>query len=93
MICSGLSIIVTATYHAVEFAALIALRLTTIVLSLSGTELTEVFGCLGNDVFEQFHLNSPQLLACQPVLAARRERKSKCRQRCQRAKTRPKRVT
>jgi hypothetical protein len=28
-------------------------------LELTGTHLSEIFGCLGYDISEQFHLNSP----------------------------------
>ena len=59
------------TYDAMEFAALVALRLAPMVLCLAGAELTEVLGRLGDDVLEQFHLDPPQLLAytSQPMSA------------------------
>lgn len=35
-----------STYHAMELAGLVALRLTAVVLGLTRTELAEVLGCL-----------------------------------------------
>ena len=45
-----------------EFAAFVTLRLPSTVLALAGTELAEVFGSLGDDIFEQLHLNPSKLL-------------------------------
>ena len=50
------------THHAMELAALVALRLASWVLCLAGAELTEVLGSLGDDVLEQLYLDSAQLL-------------------------------
>jgi hypothetical protein len=50
------------TYNTMDFAPFIALRLTSIILGLTGAELTEVLGSLGHHVLEQFHLDSSELL-------------------------------
>jgi hypothetical protein len=52
------------TNHAMELAAFVALRLSSVVLGLTSAELAEVLDCLGHDIFEQFHLDPPQLLPC-----------------------------
>jgi hypothetical protein len=51
-------------YDAMEFAALVALRLAPIVLRLASAELSKVLCSLGHNVPEQLHLDPPQLLPC-----------------------------
>lgn len=51
------------TYHTMKLAAFVALRLTSAVLGLPSAELTEVFSCLGYNIFVQFHLYPPQLFS------------------------------
>jgi hypothetical protein len=46
-----------------KLAPLVALRLATCVLGLASTELAEILSGLGDNVFEQFHLDSAKLLA------------------------------
>jgi hypothetical protein len=46
-----------------KFAALVALRLTSIVLGLASAKLTKVLSSLGNHILEQLHLDSSQLLS------------------------------
>jgi hypothetical protein len=46
-----------------ELAAFVALRLATTVSRLPGAELTEILCGLGNNVFEQFHLDPAKGLA------------------------------
>jgi hypothetical protein len=50
-------------YDAMEFAALVALRLASIVLRLASAELSKILCSLWHDVLEQLHLDSPQLLS------------------------------
>lgn len=57
-----------STYYTMELAALVTLRLTTVVLGLSSTELAKILNCLGYNVLVQFHLNPPQLFAYQGKL-------------------------
>jgi hypothetical protein len=52
------------TYNAMELAALVALWLPPAVLRLASAELAEVFSRLGHYIFEQLHLDPPQLLPC-----------------------------
>jgi hypothetical protein len=47
-----------------ELAAFVALRLSSVVLGLTRAELAKVLCCLGDDIFEQLHLDPPQLLPC-----------------------------
>lgn len=47
-----------------KLAALVALRLSPIVLSLAGAELSKIFCSLGNYILVQLHLDPPQLLPC-----------------------------
>jgi hypothetical protein len=47
-----------------ELAALVALWLPPAVLRLASAELAEVFSSLGHYIFEQLHLDPPQLLPC-----------------------------
>jgi hypothetical protein len=44
----------SGTDDSVESAALVALGSLIRSLGLAGAELTKVFGCLGNSVFEEF---------------------------------------
>ena len=52
------SLHLSGTYHAMKFAALIALWPTLSVLGLSCTKLTEVLCRLGCDIGEELHLDS-----------------------------------
>jgi hypothetical protein len=45
------------TYDAVELAALVALRAPEVVLRLTGAELAEVLGGLGDDISEELELD------------------------------------
>jgi len=47
-----------------EFTALITLRSPEMILRLSRAKLPEVLGCLGNDICEEFELDSAQGLSC-----------------------------
>lgn len=46
-----------------ELAALVTLRLTPAILGFASAELTKVFGSLGHDMLEEFHLDPPQLFS------------------------------
>lgn len=46
-----------------EFAALVALGVSQMVLGLACTVLTEVFGSLWHNILEELHLDSAQGLA------------------------------
>lgn len=46
-----------------KLAALVALGLSAIVLGFASAELAKILGSLWNDIFEQLHLDSAQLLA------------------------------
>lgn len=50
--------------HAVEPGALVALRSALGVFRLAGAELAEVFGRLGGDVCEEFHLDAAERFSC-----------------------------
>ena len=56
--------------HAVEPAALVALRAAQVVLGLAGAELTEVLSCTWHYIFEQFHLDAAERLACAASVSA-----------------------
>lgn len=45
-----------------ELAAFVTLRLPSIILRLTGTELSKILCSLGNYVLIQLHLDPPQLL-------------------------------
>jgi len=46
------------SYHTMKLAPLIPLRLAPRILRLARAKLSEILGCLGNDVFEEFHLDA-----------------------------------
>ena len=52
------------TYHAVESAALVALRPALRALGLARAELAEVLGRLGGDVGEEFDFDAAEGLPC-----------------------------
>lgn len=51
------------TYDTMKLAALVALGLSAIVLGFARAELSKILGSLRNDILEQLHLDSAQLLA------------------------------
>lgn len=53
------------THHPVEFTALVALRLPSLVFGLAGAELAEVFGGSGSDVCEELHFHAAEGLAAE----------------------------
>jgi hypothetical protein len=52
-------------HHAVEFAPLVALGMSQVVLCLASAVLTEVLGGLWYGILEELHLDSPQGLAAE----------------------------
>lgn len=53
-----------ATYHTVELASFVTLRLSSTILSLPSAELAKVLGSPRNDIFEKFNLDPAQLFPC-----------------------------
>jgi hypothetical protein len=51
-------------YHAMELAALVALRLATVILCFARAKLPKVFSSLGHYILVQLHLDPAQLLPC-----------------------------
>ena len=54
-------------YNAVEFGAFVALRPAHRALGLSGTELSEVLGRLGNDIFVELEGDAAKRFTCKCV--------------------------